>query len=460
VAQNESDHGGDKLLEHVLAGLEGLKESPVGRVMHEQVAHLIQEHAGVQARLLQAYGQLVHLLLDTYAREPSAEHVTRVNARLFELRETVDSGSNGAAALPPPVDPGAARLPHGDPAPATTDRTRAETTNGTSLARGSRLDPTGDVPPAASAIGQAEPRQPDGGAASAVSPPAERRINSAYRLHLDRKRDEIEKLQEALATNVSETITQNREFGALLHIELRALQQAEGAQEIEQLRQILIGGIEELIHGQRLLDGKLHRTADYLDLIKSDSARLRDELHKVRLLSLTDEFTGLPNRRAFMRRLHDEIGRAQRYGTELALALIDLDGFKAVNDQYGHAAGDEILRCYARDVLSTLRHHDLAARYGGEEFAVLLPNTGKDGALAALHKMRARAREMRCEYEGRGLGVPTFSAGLTLYVPDEAHTSFVDRADRALYRAKELGRDRVELVLAGAPAEAADKPAG
>jgi diguanylate cyclase (GGDEF)-like protein len=165
----------------------------------------------------------------------------------------------------------------------------------------------------------------------------------------------------------------------------------------------------------------------------------------VRLLSLTDEFTGLPNRRAFMRRLDDEIGRSQRYATPLALVMIDLDGFKMVNDTRGHAAGDEVLRCYANDVLSVFRHHDMVARYGGEEFSVLLPNTASEDAMSAMRKVQGRVASILCEYEGRKLTLPTFSAGLTLYVPGESPAALIERADRALYSAKRRGRNRVEV---------------
>ncbi len=210
-------------------------------------------------------------------------------------------------------------------------------------------------------------------------------------------------MQQTLAKTVTDAITQNREFGALLQIELRALQQANGDKEVEQLRQILVGGLEELIQGQNSLEAKLHKTGGYLRLIKADSERLHEELNKVRLLSLTDEFTGLPNRRAFMRRLQDEISRSQRYGASLALAIIDLDEFKAINDIHGHATGDAILRCYATDVLTVLRHHDLVARYGGEEFAILMPNTTREGAVAAIEKVRNRALQVRVRIPGPGL---------------------------------------------------------
>jgi diguanylate cyclase (GGDEF)-like protein len=246
---------------------------------------------------------------------------------------------------------------------------------------------------------------------------------------------------------------QNREFGALLQIELRALQQANGDKEIEQLRMILVGGLEELIQGQHSLDAKLHKTSGYLKLIKADSERLHQELNKVRLLSLTDEFTGLPNRRAFTQRLKDEISRAQRFGSPLALAMIDLDEFKAINDLHGHAAGDAILRSYAADVLTVLRHHDLVARYGGEEFAVLLPNTTQEGAVAAITKARNRALQVECEFQGRTFKLPSFSTGISLYSIGETHTDLIDRADRALYRAKRLGRNRIELEIGLPPAD-------
>ena len=280
-------------------------------------------------------------------------------------------------------------------------------------------------------------------------PEVERRVNSAYRQHLDRKHGEIEKLQEVLAQKAVEAIAQNKEFGALLEIERGALRQASSITEIEELKEILIGGTEELIEGQRALSEKLSSSFDYLKIIKSDSERLHDELSKVRLLSLTDEYTGLPNRRAFMRRLKDEIARAQRYETSLALVLIDLDHFKDINDQYGHQAGDEVLNWYSHNALLIFRHYDMVARYGGEEFAVLFPNTTHEGALRALTKMRACIADAKCTFENITIDIPTFSAGLTIYQDGEKPEAFINRTDKVLYRAKNLGRNRIEVDLPG-----------
>ncbi|HSW53082.1 MAG TPA: GGDEF domain-containing protein [Sulfuricaulis sp.] len=425
--QDESEASGASSSKKLLGLLEGLKRTPVGAVIYDQVARVVEEQEGVQAKVDHVYASLLHLLLNAYARDPSADHITRINARLIQLRRG-------------PIIPGAGKVP---------DASIEEKLHQAAESQVPRRPEAGAATPAPAAREKPAPA-PAPVPAPTVSPgngatETERRVDAAYRQHLDQQRSEIEKLQHTLAKTVTDAITQNREFGALLQIELRALQQANGDKEVEQLRQILVGGLEELIQGQNSLEAKLHKTGGYLRLIKADSERLHEELNKVRLLSLTDEFTGLPNRRAFMRRLQDEISRSQRYGASLALAIIDLDEFKAINDIHGHATGDAILRCYATEVLTVLRHHDLVARYGGEEFAILMPNTTREGAVAAIEKVRGRALQAVCEFQGRDFKLPTFSTGIALYVVGESHTDLIDRADRALYRAKRLGRNRIEL---------------
>jgi len=277
--------------------------------------------------------------------------------------------------------------------------------------------------------------------------PAGQDLNDINRSELEARREDIHQLQATLGQQVLETITQNEEFGIILEVVLAELRQAEDVTEIEDLRWTLIREVEKLMKGHNELADKLDSTHHYLQLFESDSRELSDELTRVRLLSLTDELTGLPNRRAFMQRMEDEVARVQRYGFPLSFVLIDLDHFKAVNDQYGHAAGDEVLRVYSKNILSIFRHHDMVARYGGEEFAVLLPNTDSDGAVRALNKVRRRAGETRWQTNGTASDVPTFSAGASLYKPGESVSAFIERADKALYRAKRLGRHRIELDM-------------
>lgn len=426
MVQNEPEADRASASKKMLTLLDGLRRTPVGTVIYDQIARLVEEQEGVQSKVDHTYASLLHLLLDTYARDPSADHITRINARLIQLRRSASAATGDSSKmLEEKIQRAAVSFGADEASP---------------VAEKAKPAPS-PVPPAPATPGET----------ADTSPQAEHRVDSAYRLHLDRQRDEIDKLQAALAKSVLEAITQNREFGALLQIELRALQQAEGENEIEQLRKILIGGLEELISGQHSLNTKLHRTGSYLKFIKDDSVRLHNELNKVRLLSLSDEFTGLPNRRAFMRRLEDEISRAQRYGSSLALAMIDLDEFKAINDVHGHGAGDAILRCYSTEALTVLRHHDMVARYGGEEFAVLLPNTNQDGAVAAINKVKLRALQVRCDYQGKKFPLPTFSTGIAIYSPGESHTDLIDRSDRALYRAKRLGRNRTEVESTVSP---------
>lgn len=288
-------------------------------------------------------------------------------------------------------------------------------------------------------------REPEQDEPSRAGEPEER--VSAYRSQLDARRRDIQELQAGLAQQVLDTIAQNQEFGVLLEVVLSELRQVGAVSDLENLRWTLIREIEKLMSGHHELADKLDSTHHYLQVIESDSRQLTDELTRVRLLSLTDELTGLPNRRAFLRRLEDEVARVQRYGFPLSLALIDLDKFKEVNDKYGHAGGDEVLRVYSKNILSVFRHHDLVARYGGEEFAVLLPNTEHEGALRALNKVKNRCAETRWQSNGGVVAVPTFSAGFALYKPGETSTAFVERVDKALYRAKRLGRNRVEFDM-------------
>jgi diguanylate cyclase (GGDEF)-like protein len=277
--------------------------------------------------------------------------------------------------------------------------------------------------------------------------PAGQDLQAINRSELEARREDIQQLQATLGQQVLETITQNEEFGIILEVVMTELRQAEDITEIEDARWTLIREVEKLMKGHDELADKLDSTHHYLQLFETDSRELSDELTRVRLLSLTDELTGLPNRRAFMRRMDDEVARVQRYGFPLSFVLIDLDHFKAVNDEYGHSAGDEVLRVYSKNILSIFRHHDMVARYGGEEFAVLLPNTDSDGTVRALNKVKRRSSETRWQTNGCASDVPTFSAGVSLYKPGESASAFIERADKALYRAKRLGRNRIELDM-------------
>ena len=285
---------------------------------------------------------------------------------------------------------------------------------------------------------------------------SEMTVDAAFHRHLNEKKESLQKLQSTLAHQVNDTIRQHEEFGILLNVELEAMRHTQQLQELEILRNTLITQIGKLQNTHQSLTSRLVETQKYLQLMEADSRQLNDELTRVHLLSLTDELTELPNRRAFMRRLEDEVGRVQRYGSPLPVVLIDIDHFKAINDAYGHGIGDQVLTTYAKHVLSVFRHHDLVARYGGEEFAIVLPNTDQEGAIRAVAKVQRRAAECNFTFEGQTLPLPSFSAGIALHSEGESPTDVIKRADNALYEAKRLGRNRVELASEQSPDESND----
>jgi len=274
--------------------------------------------------------------------------------------------------------------------------------------------------------------------------PADRSESVVREQHVQRGKD-VANIRATLARHVDEAIAQNQEFGVMLGVELEALREAEQIQDLEKRRVTLVTEINKFVKKHLILSDKFDSVSKYLKLVESSNQQLSDELDRVRVLSLTDELTGLPNRRAFLRRLEDEVGRVKRYGVPVSVTIIDLDGFKGINDHRGHGGGDAVLCGYSDHILSVFRHHDMVARYGGEEFAVILPNTSREGALQALQKVQKRVGETFCAYNGARFQMPTFSAGLAEYRSGESLSEFIERADSALYRAKNLGRNRVEI---------------
>ncbi|HVM56253.1 MAG TPA: diguanylate cyclase [Gaiellaceae bacterium] len=179
--------------------------------------------------------------------------------------------------------------------------------------------------------------------------------------------------------------------------------------------------------------------------IALDNARLHRIVERQ---ALVDGLTGVANRRRCSEALSMEVARAERHGTPLALVLADLDDFKVVNDEHGHAAGDLVLREFADVLRTTLRESDLAGRWGGEEFLLLLPGTDAAGAAHLADRVRIAFTERpMLAPDGATLAV-TCSFGVAQHRPGEDEEELFAAADRALYRAKRLGKNRVET---GAP---------
>jgi diguanylate cyclase len=163
---------------------------------------------------------------------------------------------------------------------------------------------------------------------------------------------------------------------------------------------------------------------------------------RIEELAQVDELTGLLNRRYIMKSLNEQMARAQRTGLTCSVAIIDLDFFKRINDQFGHPVGDEVLRTFAITLSANLRTIDKFGRYGGEEFLVILPDTTKDEAVRILDRLRSIVSEVDWATLSGMMNV-TMSGGISEVRQQDSADDILARADAALYRAKDAGRNRV-----------------
>jgi diguanylate cyclase (GGDEF)-like protein len=174
---------------------------------------------------------------------------------------------------------------------------------------------------------------------------------------------------------------------------------------------------------------------------------LQEALHRIRELAIRDSLTGLYNRRYMLELLNTEKHRSNRSARIFCIAMLDVDHFKLVNDQHGHAVGDQVLSALAAVITSGLRETDVVARWGGEEFLVMFTDTDCQTAERVLSRIQQTLAQTEMANEVPGLRV-RFSAGITAYQRDELLTRTLDRADRALYEAKAAGRNRLQRAAA------------
>ncbi len=184
---------------------------------------------------------------------------------------------------------------------------------------------------------------------------------------------------------------------------------------------------------------------------------LADALEREHALAREDSLTGVRNARAFREVAEQEVARAERYGRPLTLAYLDADGFKSVNDTYGHSAGDRVLRTIAQTLATNVRAVDTAARLGGDEFGLLFPETGSAAAAGALRKLQGALAEAMAR---EGVDVTFCIGAVTVTRPVLSVDGLLQRADALMYEVKRRGKNgvRSEALDSGAPADAG--PAG
>jgi diguanylate cyclase (GGDEF)-like protein len=179
---------------------------------------------------------------------------------------------------------------------------------------------------------------------------------------------------------------------------------------------------------------------------KRADEKIQNLNEKLASLAMIDELTKLPNRRAFFMRGAEEISRSKRYQSPLTMLMLDIDRFKNINDTYGHTIGDTALQCFAKVLREQVREVDIPARLGGEEFGILLPNTNLEEAKIIGERVRHAIELLRCEKEDNICVTMTASIGAAEFL-DKTKTldDLFSNADTALYKAKNNGRNRVEV---------------
>ncbi len=224
--------------------------------------------------------------------------------------------------------------------------------------------------------------------------------------------------------------------------ELEAFETAAGTVKTQEE---VLGTIEALLVSAQATRAELNRANQQLEASELQSKRMADELRQSREEAHVDPLSGLANRRRFSSALADLIAAASSGGSPLTLLMIDIDRFKAINDKYGHPFGDQIIVGVSQAIKASVKGRDVSARFGGDEFSLILPDTAQAGAMVVAEYIRRIVRRARVvDFASNDLVTDlTLSVGVAALLPGETQEQLIRRADQALYRAKESGRDCV-----------------
>jgi diguanylate cyclase len=278
----------------------------------------------------------------------------------------------------------------------------------------------------------------------------------AYLLRLNERLESFQSNLQAASANHADSRTAAHALDTQIREQVDGLQTSmHEAADLESLKHVLENHLEGLLgtmdehrkqrdEREQEVAARLQSLAERVAHMEQEASGFREHLEEQRQKALIDPLTGLPNRAAWSERLEQEVGQWQQQGNSLMLAMLDLDHFKRINDNYGHLAGDKVLKIIATVLRKRLRGTDFIARFGGEEFVLLLPSTVPAAGMKLLEHLRASIEACPFHFKGERVTI-TISMGLTGFKPGEHSDLVLKRADQALYRAKNAGRNRVEL---------------
>ncbi|WP_417429975.1 diguanylate cyclase [Kiloniella sp.] len=250
-----------------------------------------------------------------------------------------------------------------------------------------------------------------------------------------------ERIQDTLAQviqQISEAGSDNATYGEKITSIADDMAGEDNASSLQNFVKEIVRETAEITEKNKILQSQLQKSSSEIDT-------LQENLEKVRTEALTDALTQIGNRKLFDTNLNKEAKKADEENSDLCLLLMDIDLFKKFNDTFGHRVGDEVLRVVARQLKSAVKGQDTPARYGGEEFTCILPSTSLHDATSLANQIREKIAKqvLRNKKTGQEFGRITLSIGVSKYVKGESLEGFIQRADEALYRAKDQGRNRV-----------------
>jgi diguanylate cyclase len=256
-----------------------------------------------------------------------------------------------------------------------------------------------------------------------------------------------EDLQQVLLTilkEVTELTGQTEEYGRFVSNSVNMLSEDASVQEIREVIGEIIDKTKTLGRFGKSIRRRLKETTEALETLKKDFEQAKTE-------ATVDFLTGVANRKLFEETLAELTDEATLNANPLSLLMIDIDWFKKFNDEYGHLIGDQVLKFVARKIKEMVKGRDLLARFGGEEFVVILPQTPLEGARIVAESIRDffSKASLKMTTTSKNIGSITVSIGVASYRPGESPEALIHRSDRALYAAKQTGRNRIADDLEG-----------
>ncbi len=263
---------------------------------------------------------------------------------------------------------------------------------------------------------------------------------SPFRLgdRLDQFGSDFNEELESILDHIGDNLNINGEFSDTLEVLSNKLKGAKTDAAVKSVVHDLVAATAEVRSSQKGLEEQLRESQAHV-------AELKENLETARFETLTDDLTGLGNRKLFDQTIERTLQASKGISAPFCLLMLDIDHFKSFNDTYGHQTGDQVLRLVAITIKNNIKVNDIASRYGGEEFAVVLPDTTLDEAMMYADQIReaVKQRQLVKRSTGESLGNVTISIGAAQYRDGDTVPVLIERADTALYAAKRSGRNKV-----------------